>query len=119
MSDRVFVDTNVFVYARDGRFPEKQATAQSWLAEIARRELVVISPQVIGELHNVASKSKMRSSEFDNHLSTEALEYWSSGQTDLELLALAWDVRERTKFQWWDCVILAAAITSGCRYLLS
>jgi predicted nucleic acid-binding protein len=119
MSSRIFVDTNVFIYARDNRFPQKQVVARNWLAQITARELVVVSPQVIGELHNVASKGKLRASEAASHLSTTALEVWSTGQTDLDLLTLAWDVRQRTGFQWWDCVILAAAITADCRYLLS
>lgn len=119
MSDLVFVDTNVFVYARDDRFPDKQAVARRWLAEITTRGIGVISPQIIGELHNVAAKGRMVASEADSHETTSVLEAWSSGQTDLELLSFAWDLRQQTHFQWWDCVVLASAIASGCRFLLS
>lgn len=119
MSRRVFVDTNVFIYARDDRFPDKQSAARHWLSEITSRELGVVSPQVLGELHNVAGKGTLQGSELANHVSTSSIEAWSTGQTDLDLLALAWDVRTRTRFQWWDCVILASAISASCRYLLS
>ncbi len=31
----------------------------------------------------------------------------------------AWDVQDRYGYSWWDSVIVAAALQSGCRYLLS
>jgi predicted nucleic acid-binding protein len=119
MNDRVFVDTNVFIYARDDRFPEKQGRALDWLREITRRGIGVISPQIIGEIHSVASKGRLKGSEVESHLATEVIAPWCKGQTDLDLIQAAWTLRERTRFQWWDCVILASAISSGCRFLLS
>jgi hypothetical protein len=60
MSEHVFVDTNVFIYARDDRFPEKQARTR----RITRRGMGVISPQIIGEIHSVASKGQLDSHQF-------------------------------------------------------
>ena len=119
MTERVFVDTNVFLYARDDRFPEKQARAQLWLDILTKREAAVVSPQVIGEIHNVVLRGKLPISADAARRTTRALESWSFGATDLELIQQAWAVREETAFQWWDCVILAAAIQAGCLYLLS
>ena len=50
---------------------------------------------------------------------TGDLQPFSQGVTDLVLIAQAWEIRRETLFQWWDCVILASAIQTGCRYLLS
>ncbi|WP_423794441.1 PIN domain-containing protein [Methylobacterium durans] len=119
MSDRVFVDTNVFLYARDDLFPEKQATAQIWLATLAARAAAVVSPQVLGEIHSVALRGRLPIAPDEARRTTRALEPWSAWATDLELIASEWSLRGRTGFQWWDCVILAAAIRAGCRFLLS
>jgi predicted nucleic acid-binding protein len=116
---RVFVDTNVFLYARDDRFPEKQAEALRWLAALAKRGSIVVGPQVLGEIHAVLLRGKLRIAPEEARRTTLALEGWSSGATDLDLIADAWSLRERTGFQWWDCVILGAAIRSGCPFLLS
>ncbi len=116
---RVFVDTNVFLYARDDRFPEKQATALRWLAMLAQRDLIVVSPQVLGEIHAVMLRGKVPTDPDEARRTTLALEGWSQGATDLELIGDAWSLRERTRFQWWDCIILGAAIRTGCRFLLS
>ncbi len=118
-TERVFVDTNVLLYARDDRYPDKQSAAALWLATLAQREALVVSPQILGELHNAVLRGKIRVDEGELQRTTAALQPFSHGATDLELIARAWRIRKETGFQWWDCVILAAAIRAGCRYLLS
>ncbi|MGH1570506.1 PIN domain-containing protein [Methylobacterium sp. P31] len=116
---RVFVDSNVLLYARDDRFPEKQARARLWLAALTTREVAVVSPQVLGEIHSTLLRGKIRVAADEVRRTTLAIESWSHGATDLELIASAWSLRAQTGFQWWDCVILGSAIRAGCRYLLS
>ena len=118
-TERVFIDTNVFLYARDDRYPEKQGIAQAWLAGLALREAGVVSPQVLGELHNVVLRGRLPVDPVAMREAIRVLEPWSTGATDLELIALSWSLRGKTGFQWWDCVILGSAIRAGCRYLLS
>lgn len=119
MNDRVFVDTNVLVYARDDRYPEKQQTAQRWLRCLSARGVGVLSPQILGEFHNAVLKGKIRVEAAEARRSTRSLQAWSFGQTDLDLIEAGWSLRTRTKYQWWDCVVLASAIQAGCRILLS
>jgi predicted nucleic acid-binding protein len=118
-SELVFVDTNVLLYARDDRYPEKQRTAAHWLATLAEREALIVSPQILGEFHYAALRGKVVVDEGELRRMIAALQLFSHGATDLELIAQAWRIRQETAFQWWDCVILAAAIRAGCRYLLS
>ena len=118
-SELVFVDTNVLLYARDDRYPDKQKAAAHWLATLARRDALIISPQILGELHNAILRGKVGIDEIEMQRMTAALQPFSYGATDLELIAQASRIRKETVFQWWDCVILAAAIQAGCRYLLS
>ena len=117
--DLVFVDTNVFLYARDDRYPDKQRTATHWLATLAAREALVVSPQVIGEIHNAVLRGKVAVDSAEMRRMTLELQPFSQGATDLELITRAWSIRTETTFQWWDCIILAAAMRAGCRYLLS
>lgn len=116
---RVFVDTNVFIYARDDRFPEKQAMARRWLAALADRGSIVVSPQVLGEIHAVILRGRLPVGRDEARRTTLALEEWSHGATDVDLIADAWSLYEQTRFQWWDCVILGSAIRSRCCFLLS
>ena len=116
---RVFVDSNVFLYARDDRFPVKQERAQLWLSVLSARDAAVVSPQVLGEIHNTLLRGKIQVTVDEVRRTTLVLETWSHGATDLELIASAWSLRGQTRFQWWDCVILGSAIRAGCSYLLS
>ena len=118
-TELVFVDTNVLLYARDDRYPDKQKAAAHWLATLARRDALIVSPQILGELHNAILRGKVVVGEGEMQRMTAALQPFSHGATDLELIGQAWKIRNETTFQWWDCVILAAAIRAGCRYLLS
>lgn len=119
MTERCFVDTNILIYARDVRFPEKQAAAAGWLRSLGERNVAVVSPQVIGEFHNAVLKKRIVLDLEEAHRSAMLFAGWAWGQTDLDLIDKAWILRQDTGYQWWDCVILASAMESGCRYLLS
>lgn len=119
MGSRVFVDTNVFIYARDGRIAAKQAAAQAWLRSLGDLRLGVASPQIVGEYLNVLAKGKIRMEPSALRPSAGLIELWSVGETDGDLISQGWELWERTGFQFWDCVVLAAAVRASCRYLLS
>lgn len=53
MADRVFVDTNVFVYAYDTREPAKRAIALRLLEKVTQPGNAVISTQVVQEFASV------------------------------------------------------------------
>jgi predicted nucleic acid-binding protein len=59
MTRSVFVDTNVFIYARDRRLPDKQSQAALWLRALGARKAGMTSPQVAGEFLNVISRGKL------------------------------------------------------------
>ncbi|GJE15836.1 hypothetical protein [Methylobacterium marchantiae] len=83
LAGRVFVDTNVFLYDRDDRFPEKKGMARHWLEVLADRGLIVVSLQVLGELHAVILCGRLWIDPQDTRQETLALEEWSEGATGL------------------------------------
>jgi len=54
MSDRVFIDTNVFVYADDAGAGPKQARARAVIAPLLLSRRAVVSTQVMQEYFNTA-----------------------------------------------------------------
>ena len=56
MSDRVFIDTNILVYAYDQNDPRKQNKAQKLLTDGTERKTLVLSVQVLGEFFNVFTR---------------------------------------------------------------
>ncbi len=118
-TELVFVDTNVFLYARDNREPRKQAAAARWLSALANWGVLAVSPQVLGELLYVTLRGKLPITADEARQATIEFEAYSQGTLDLELIRIAWSLRQETAYQWWDCAILGAAVRSGCRYLLT
>lgn len=59
MSDKVFVDTNILLYARDAGQRDKQPVAWRWLETLWRERRGCLSFQVLQEYYvNVAQKLK-------------------------------------------------------------
>ena len=120
MSVKVFVDTNVLVYARDASESAKQAQAASWMAVLWGKRAGRLSYQVLQEFY-VTVTMKL-SPGLDQELARRdgrALEAWQPIAADSRVLERAWLLQDRYRFSWWDALIVAAAQLSNCQYLLS
>ena len=118
MTERVFVDTNVLVYARDLRTPDKRARARAWLAELDARADPRINLQVLNELTRWLLAQKGHSAEAAR-AELEAFAIWGDQPIGPDEVEIAWIVRERLGYQWFDCLLLASAHLQGCRAFLS
>ena len=116
MSDRVFLDTNVILYAYDrGAAGAKRECARELLRQAIREERYVISPQVIGEFFvNVTRK-------FQEPLSSDAalrvvrhLNRLDMVELDGALSIRAIEVHLRYQSSYWDGLIIAAAERGRC-----
>ncbi len=116
----VFVDTNVFVYARDGRDAGKKRAAGEWLDKLWREQLGRTSVQVLNELY-VTLTSKIHPAE-PNESAWEyvlSIQKWDPQVIDADVLIAARDVEKRYTLSWWDSLIVAAAEVQGCSLLLT
>jgi len=116
----VFVDTNVFVYARDPRDPIKRARAAEWLGLLWREQRGRTSAQVLGEYYSVVTRKATLG--VAPELAWEyvrALMEWNPQQIDAALLSRAYAVERRHRLNWWDCLIVAAAQVQGCALLIT
>jgi predicted nucleic acid-binding protein len=119
MTDLVFVDTNVVIYARDARAPEKRAAAIDWLKVLEKERRLVISPQVLNEAYAV-SRAKLRGQ--DPAVVRDWLRHllpFCTAPLDADVINTAFAVEADHGFSWWDCLIVASALAAGCRYLLT
>lgn len=58
MTDTVFADTNVLVYARDTAHPDKQAMAMHWLERLWREQKGRTSHQVLNEYYVTVTRKR-------------------------------------------------------------
>ena len=120
MTAPVFVDANVFVYARDPRDAAKQARAADWLAHLWRERTGRTSAQVISEYYvTVTRKLAPRIAPAEAWDYANALFAWRPQPIDEALLARAREVETRYRLGWWDSMVVAAAQLQGCALLLT
>ena len=120
MSDRVFVDTNVFVYLFDSEEPRKQQTARTLLETLASSAIVVISTQVLQEFYvSVTRKLAKPLPVGQAEQATKNLSAYNVVQIDVSMVFAAISLCQREQTSLWDALIVRAAVESGCTRLLS
>lgn len=120
MSEPVFVDTNILVYARDSGQGRKQESAAEALRLLWQERAGRTSMQVLGEYYVTLTRKFKPGVDADNAWDdVQALMSWEPQPIDRELLTRARETERRYRTSWWDAMIVAAAQMQSCAILLS
>jgi predicted nucleic acid-binding protein len=118
MSARVFLDTNVLVYAFDREAQAKRELTRSILLGAQDWS---ISWQVVQEFSNVALhrfKKPMASADLEDYLGLVLMPHCHVMPTkDLYLSAIR--IQSQTNYRFYDSLIVASALVAGARQLYS
>ncbi len=111
MRDKIFVDTNILVYAHDLSAGNRHARASAIIESLWEEEAGVISIQVLQEFYVTVThkiKSPLKPAEtreiIQNYLS------WPVQVNDPETTIRASEIGEKNNLSFWDALIIAAAI---------
>ena len=121
MSDRFFLDTNIFVYSFDRGAAAKSRRATQLIRTALKTQKGITSYQVVQEFFNVALQrftQPMKVDEAEQYYSTifrPLLAIHSSQALYLEGLHL----QSRYRLSWYDSLIVAAAIQAQCQVLMT
>lgn len=118
MTAPVFVDTNVLIYAVDLADPRKQRLAKKWLDELWKGRMGRLSFQVLQEFYVKVSQKGLATVD-EARAEVRDLIAWHPVSADGDLLRRSWEIQDRYRLSFWDALIVAAAKTSACRYLLT
>jgi predicted nucleic acid-binding protein len=118
MTATVFVDTNVFLYALDPADLKKQRAARAWRDQLWKNRLGRISFQVLQEFY-VKATQKWPESREEARAEVKDLLAWRPVTVDATILERGWRLQDRYQLSFWDALIVAAAKSIGCRYLLT
>ncbi len=120
MRGRVFLDTNVLVYAYDRDEPDKRDRALSLLKSLAPEWQPIVSTQVLQELYVVLTRKLSRP--LAPEQATEAIRRWSKLQVvhiDVPLIIAATATSQKHHLSFWDALIFQSAAKADCIRLLS
>jgi predicted nucleic acid-binding protein len=115
---RSFLDTNILVYAEDGRVPAKQNKAVDLIVEHMQRRSGVVSLQVLQE-YFVTVTGKLS---LDAAVARSQIEFFTGfdiAAPGVNDILAAIDLHQLRGFSFWDALILRMAKQTGCRVLLS
>jgi predicted nucleic acid-binding protein len=119
MSDKVFVDTNVLIYAHDVDAREKHLHARNILRDLWSEETGVISPQVLQEFYvNVTRKISTPMSKKSARWVIENYAGWCIDMSPADIFT-AFKIEDGSRIGFWDALIVASAIKAGAALILS
>jgi predicted nucleic acid-binding protein len=118
MAGKVFIDTNVLVYAQDSGQWRKRARSRALIEELVHSGDGVISTQVLQEFY-VASTRKLGVAPLAAKAVLKTFAAFETVQVSPELIHEAVDCSILNELSFWDALIIAAASAAGCVVLYS
>ena len=117
-SNKNFIDTNIFLYAHlDNEF-EKHNKAKFLFENTLIGQKVIISVQIVNEFYSAMSKYKYSHDEIVKFVSE------ISAKTNIQNISFdtsnkAFYIKDKYQYSWWDSLVLASALESGCEIIYS
>ena len=118
MPGRVFLDSNVLVYAQDAGSAKKQRVSREVIARLSSSAEGVISTQVLQEFY-VAATRKLGVPPLAAKGILKTFAVFDTVQVSPALIQDAIDCSILNQLSFWDALILAAASAAGCGVVLS
>ncbi len=118
--DKVFLDTNILVYAHDISAGEKHKIALEIMENLWDSGLGILSTQVLQEFFSIATKKIPQPLSIRSAKEViSVLLAWDVVINDGNSILEAIDIYEQQKYSFWDSLIIQAAIKGNASLLLS
>ena len=115
MKDKIFIDTNIFVYTQSSIDVNKRDIS----INIIKNCNCYTSTQVLNEVSNVMFKKlNMQASEI-KQIITAINENCRISIISYDMVQMTLDIKERYGYSYYDSLILVSALKSGCQKLFS
>jgi predicted nucleic acid-binding protein len=115
MNDKAFIDTNIFIYLYSEDEIQKQDISQRAVCKFD----CIISTQVLNEFSNVCIGKLNKSTEEVELAVSELTEQCTVLIIDEHNIKQALDIHKRYGYKYFDCLMLASALNSDCKYFIT
>ena len=117
MTDKVFLDTNLWIYAYAKRPVEKHQTVKNLINQPSNQ--IQISARVLGEIFNVLTKKKFTSQADAASIVAELINDFPVFEITSSSVTQAIEISQRYGYTYWDSLILATALLNDCAIVYS
>jgi predicted nucleic acid-binding protein len=115
MKDRVFIDTNIWVYA--SLFTDTDLQKREVAINLIQTNTnLFVSTQVLNEFYSVLLKYRINTEKILAFIN-EILENTNICSQDLDTLKKSWSIIKNYQLSLWDSLIIAAALQNNCSIL--
>jgi predicted nucleic acid-binding protein len=118
MTERIFFDTNLFIYAYTTNEPEKSDIIRAFFQECSKKTNVVISTQVLTEFYAVMAKHRYLHEKITVYLN-ELISVCTVSAVTVQTVESAVFLKDKYAYSWWDSLIISSALESGCSRICS
>ncbi|MCL2078377.1 MAG: PIN domain-containing protein [Oscillospiraceae bacterium] len=115
MKDKVFLDTNVFVYTQSSVEPKKRTISLNAIEQYD----CVVSTQIFSEICNVMIKKLQMHIDEVKQIIAAVNDKCSVAVVTYDTVQLALDLKERYGYSYYDSLVLATALESGCQKIFT
>ncbi|MDR1256484.1 MAG: PIN domain-containing protein [Spirochaetaceae bacterium] len=118
MSDKVFLDTNILLYAKIDDGTAKHAKARALLTRGVAETEISVSIQVINEYFVNALRKNIDKTDIETTV-RQFMRDFNLVSLTASLVADSIRLFKQYRFSYWDSLIVAAALEAGCSILYS
>lgn len=115
---KVALDTNILVYMDDSEDAERRDIAIDLLRRIPP-EQILLPVQVLAEYYRVLTQKQGYPADEAREMLIVWIETFGSIETTPDIIVAAADITATGEVSFWDAIVLASAISAGCRILIS
>ncbi len=121
MKDKVFIDTNIFIYAflnssKDKNDYNKHILSKEFLSSFQNNQKIIISTQVCNEYYSALLKHKISDDEIQKSLKELISAVKATPVTQATVLS-SFNLKKRYKYSYWDSLILSSALENDCKII--
>jgi len=118
MTDRIFIDSNIWCYLFFKDENEKYQIAEKFISDYADNSIFVITYQVINEVTNQLIKKKFSEEKIKENFQY-MYEICTIQDFSKDIIMSASSLRQKYSLSFWDSIIVSSAIISNCSILAS
>lgn len=122
MKDKVFIDTNIFVYAfldtDDSIHHTKHLKAVDFLKQFSTDNQVIISTQVLSEYYSALLKNKI-SDEDIQESAKQLINSISVVPLSKHTVIESYSIKNKYHYSYWDSLIITSTLQNNCSELYS
>jgi len=115
MTGKIFIDTNLWIYLHS-KDPKQEIVAKLVKQNFTR---IVISVQVIGEIYHTLTRKGIKSATDTKSILQNVVSSFPPISIVQATVEKAIDISIKSKFTYWDSLIIASSLENGCVFLYS